>query len=1719
MVGLVDDTPITVMNAHLLERLCASCGVITSYRDVRGDEQVVPIRTRLALLAAMGCSVTTDADVERALAAHETRGWRRMLPPVQVVRAGSGELTITVSMPDACSALRFEWTLVEESGARRAAAFVPAEREPVSRRRISGAGCARFAVAISPFPPLGYHRFELRAPDHEEVPPAVMTLIVAPPRCYLPDAVTRDRVWGLMVNLYALRSRRNWGMGDLGDLKALIEVAGRQGASLIGVNPLHALFPHDPDHASPYSPSSRSLLNVLYLDVESVPEFRESPAAQERVASPEFQSELRALREASLVDYRRVARLKFQVLELLHEHFLGQHVVRGSERAVAFRSFQSERGEPLRLSSLFYALQEKLYAADVSRWGWRSWPAEYRDPHSAAVAAFASEHARRIEYWDYLQWNATLQLAAAGARSLELQLGVGIYQDLAVGADPGGAETWGRQELYAAGVTVGCPPDEFNMNGQDWGIVPVLPERLTDAAYAPFAALLRANMWHAGALRIDHVMGLVRLFWVPAGERADRGGYVSQPVDDLLGVLALESVRNQCLVVGEDLGTLPEGLAERLRAEHILSYRVLFFEREADGAFRPPPRYPELALATVSTHDLPTLRGFWLGHDLDLRTQLDLYPAEELRRRSVVDRTHARVELLIALEREGLLPPGVSVHAESMAEPTPEFARAVHRFLARSTCRLLAVQPENVFGMLEQINLPATTTAHYPNWRRRVSLDLGSWEADPRFADTVAALRAERGPADKPAKPPAKAFATRIPDATYRLQFNRGFTFAEATDLVPYLHALGVSHVYASPWFSARPGSLHGYDVVDHNSFNPEIGSAGDFEHLARALRANGMGQILDLVPNHMGVMGADNAWWLDVLENGPASAFAPYFDIDWQGAHPDLSRKLLLPVLSDHYGVILERGELRLEFDSQGGTFSLFYHAHRFPIDPAEYPRILASGPDRLGEIDAEALAEFQALIGAFGRLPPRDGGDAAAALERRRNKEVHKRRLAQFCREHSALAGHVARAVAVFNGEPGRPASFEALDRLLARQAYRLAHWRVASDEINYRRFFDINDLAALRMEDERVFAATHGLTLRLLETAMIDGLRIDHPDGLYDPAGYFARLQERFAADPGGTAADGRKARPVYLVLEKILADHERLPDDWPVHGTTGYRFANLVSGVFVDAAAEAHFDRIYHAFIRQRVSYAELLHQCRLMVVKSTLASELNMLANRASRIARADRLTRDFTLNGLREALAAIAACFPVYRTYITGRAGAEDRRYIDWAVGAARKRARPHDSSALEFLHAVLTGEAAGSGSDARRSEMLDFVMRFQQFTAAVAAKGMEDTAFYRYNRLACLNEVGGNPVCFGISLDAFHHASTDRARHWPHTMLATSTHDSKRSEDARARIAALSEFPGEWWARLQRWRRLNRGRKRQVGGEPAPSANEEYLLYQTLLGTWPAEEPDGAALERYRERIGGYCLKAAREAKVNTDWVHPNAEYEAGLQDFVAGLLSTPERNAFLADFIPFARRIARVGMFNSLAQVAIKIASPGVPDFYQGSELWQFHLVDPDNRAPVDYALRRRLLEELRGEFDCAPEEMRARARSLLSRLEDGRAKLFVTWKALGARRRESALFAAGTYVPLETRGLHGQRLCAFARSNRASAAVLIAPRLVARLVEGDAMPLGRETWEDTRVDLPSELRGTYRNVLTHEIVAADDDGGLAAGAVLRHFPVALLLREKRA
>jgi len=963
--------------------------------------------------------------------------------------------------------------------------------------------------------------------------------------------------------------------------------------------------------------------------------------------------------------------------------------------------------------------------------------------------------------------------------------------------------------------------------------------------------------------------------------------------------------------------------------------------------------------------------------------------------------------------------------------------------------------------------------------------------------------------------------AAAAPCATYRLQFNRDFTFGHARAIVPYLHLLGISHVYASPFLKARAGSPHGYDIVDHNALNPEIGDAASFASYIDALRRHGMGQLLDIVPNHMAVGSDDNAWWLDVLENGEASVYASYFDIDWHPVNPALHNKVLLPFLGDHYGTTLEQGELTLTLDTESGAFSVRYHEHLFPIDPRSYPRVLsfrnAVLQQQIGN-SHEAFKALASLIAECQALPRRTELGAARRQRRHQGVTECKHRLAELCRQEPAVETFLRDNVTYFNGTVGQSKSFDQLHRLLEAQAYRLAYWRVASAEINYRRFFDINELAGIRTENSEVFAATHGLIRRLMGSTQSTGLRIDHPDGLSDPFQYCCELQNMAAEAIGNGKQPGHAS--CYLLVEKILARHERLPADWPVAGTTGYEVAYLLNGLFVCQDSERPLSQLYSRFTGATLDFDELLYECKRLIIRSALASELTVLANLASSIAQLDRDTRDFTYHGLRNALAEIVACFPVYRTYITEqRINEEDRRYVGWAIAQAKKRSPAADIQIFDFIQSLLTLSPLVGSSARLRRQVTHFALRFQQYTAPVMAKGMEDTAFYAYNRLVSLNDVGFDPRVFGVSINAFHQENRLRQANWPQTMVTTSSHDSKRGEDVRARINVLSERPHEWQQHLARWSRINRRKKQRVDDAPAPSRNDEYLLYQTLLGTWPLRPLDAAGLETFRERIEAYMLKAIKEAKVHTSWINPNSEYEDAMRHFVQALLDGTAHNAFLADFVAFQRRIARYGLLTSLSQTLLKLTVPGVPDIYQGNELWTFSLVDPDNRRPVDYDHRHAQLQALVTTFESGG-NLPALLQDLLDRIEDGRAKLYLTWRTLNLRRRHPRLFGAGDYLDLETYGPRAEHICAFARRLEDSEVVVAATRWFARLAaDSDCLPLGSPTWEDSWLAVPAGAdTAHYRNILTEEpaqVSARKNQAVFSAADLFKQFPVALLVK----
>ncbi len=893
------------------------------------------------------------------------------------------------------------------------------------------------------------------------------------------------------------------------------------------------------------------------------------------------------------------------------------------------------------------------------------------------------------------------------------------------------------------------------------------------------------------------------------------------------------------------------------------------------------------------------------------------------------------------------------------------------------------------------------------------------------------------------------------------------------------------------------------------------------------------MGQVMDLVPNHMAVMGDDNLLWLDVLENGQASIYAGFFDIDWQPGKPELRGKIHVPVLDDQYGNVLEKGELKLVFDSQRGEFSVYYWNHRFPIDPMQYPSILGRGINGLEGVlgpDNPVLSEFQSLITSFGHLPAQREKNPQRLMERNRDKEIYKKQLAGIYSSSAEIASFLDANMREYEGSPERPESFDLLHELLEKQAYRLACWRVASDEINYRRFFDINDLAGLRTENIEVFEKTHELALKLVAEGKVQGLRVDHPDGLHNPLEYFQRLQGRVAESMAARAGEpelGRmlleqgRGKPGYVVAEKILAGHEHLPEDWPVHGTTGYDFMRLVDGIFINRDAEKKLDRAYARFIGHNIDWDMLMYERKKLIMKTALASELNVLANMLSRISGSDRHTRDFTLNSLRYAIKETAACFPVYRTYISGQViTQEDKRHVDWAVNLARKRTRTADLSVFDFLRDVMLSGHAGGGTEYFQKYFQEsaarFVMKLQQFTSPVIAKGLEDTAFYIYNRLVSLNEVGGDPSCFGVSVQAFHHANMERVKRLPHSMLATSTHDSKRSADVRMRLMALSELPAEWRDRVARWSKINEKGKRKVDGKMAPSRNDEYMFYQTLAGAWPPGVPPDPETADFEERVSAYMVKAAREAKVHMSWINPNPDYEQALVDFVRYALTRQRKNIFVEDFILFHKKISRLGMFNSLSQSLLKFTCPGMPDIYQGDELWNFNLVDPDSRRQVDYAKRREMLDGLKKLF-AQPDRTLEGLREIMSHMEDGRVKMYLTWRVLSFRREQELLFKEGDYLKLSAQGPRASHVCAFARTRQEAAAVVIAPRLFYPLTEIQDPPVGAGVWAKTAVEAPSEAVKRYRNILTGEtvgILIKEEKPWIPLEDALRDFPVAVLV-----
>jgi (1->4)-alpha-D-glucan 1-alpha-D-glucosylmutase len=951
--------------------------------------------------------------------------------------------------------------------------------------------------------------------------------------------------------------------------------------------------------------------------------------------------------------------------------------------------------------------------------------------------------------------------------------------------------------------------------------------------------------------------------------------------------------------------------------------------------------------------------------------------------------------------------------------------------------------------------------------------------------------------------------------ATYRLQFNKDFTFQDATKIVDYLADLGITHVYASPILTARRGSTHGYDVTDPTRLNPELGTESDFQAFREKLRERGMGLILDIVPNHMSA-SSENSWWMDVLENGPESAYASYFDIDWRPPSRILEGKVLLPVLGRPFGEALEHLELKLI--ALEGKFFIQYFESIFPLAPATYHLVLRRRLNELRDVlgdDSHSFQEYSGIAAAAAALTDDTTISRDAGADRRLRFETLRQRLRQLMAQDPKISEFITQNLNGLQGKAKDPSSFSSFETILAQQHYLLAYWQNVNEEINYRRFFTINDLVGQRMQDPLVFEATHALIFRMIEQSSLDGLRIDHIDGLRDPLGYLRQLTERVAAaathsvsgsEPASTTGGTQAGLPIFV--EKILARDEHLPGGWPVAGTTGYDFVNALNAFFVDPKGASQIEKIYSRFIGKEIAYDDLLYQKKKIVMSLLLGVEIRAAGQQFQMLARKDRYAREIPRLELNQVLIEVTAQLSVYRTYVSNLDVAEDdKRRIEQAIERARLKAPQLGDSAFDFLRDVLLLLNRPHLLPGQREARLAFVMRWQQFTGPIMAKAFEDTFLYVFNPLISLNEVGGDPRPSTAPAADFPGYIKKRQKEWPHAMNASTTHDTKRGEDVRARINVLSELPSPWQKNLDRWAKLNAQHRKTIDGQPVPDRNEEIFLYETLVGAWPFDGDRASFLNRLKE----YAVKATREAMVHTRWTRPNLRHEHALERFITAILKPSARNKFLSEFTEFQKQTAFYGMANGLAQTLIKIASPGVPDFYQGSDLWDFRLVDPDNRQPVDFDERKRALTKLRA-LDESPSPAFI---EIAKNWRDGSIKLYVIWKAIQQRAQHPELYSDGEFLTLEVRGKRAEHVTAFARRLGKDWALVVAPRWLAR-AGFPLPPQGTgQFWGDTALRLPKTAPADWKNVFTNGAVATERKNGdrIIRMDKLGQFPVALL------
>lgn len=1520
-----------------IDALCRAVGIALDYLDAEGVRHEASEAGKRNTLAALGFAVATEAQLADSVARLEAIE-RRPLPHLVIVAADRPK-RIALRSPAR------EWALRLETG--EILADSPADEADVIRL---------------PSMPAGYHRLAVRTRDGV----AHATIVAAPRECYLPpDLVAGGRAWGATAQVYSLRGANDIGIGTYADVAELAAILGDRGASFLGLSPVHALFGADVTKYSPYSPSSRLFLQTGLIAPQQVPGFDQmldEAGASEPVGT--------------LIDYRSVLARQRAILESVWRR----------TREAALRdiaAFRRDGGQSLEDYATFEALSEHFKAEGRNWLG--EWPEPFRDVLSPEVATFRADHQERVAFHVWLQWLADRQLAHAATVARDKGMAIGLYRDLAVGADRGGAECWSNPDLFV-NLSVGAPPDPLGPQGQDWGLPPINPLALAETGLAAFRELVAANMRYAGALRIDHAFQLQRLFVLPLGGKAADGVYLSYPFEALLAVLKIESHRAQCLVIGEDLGTAPPRFSETIMNAGILSYRLLTFERDEAGRFKSPGAYPARSLAAFSTHDLPTFAGWWRGLEFDVRECLGVFDSARAAQERG-GRDSERQELVSALLGEGL-------DVSRDIDQPPDVAAL--RYLARTPSALVAVQLEDILRERQQANLPGPDCGH-PNWRRRSTATVEDMAAHPGLDRVAAAFRDEWRAALNTAKRGGR------PTGTYRLQLHAGFAFDDAAAAAPYLAQLGVSHVYVSPIQMAQPGSTHGYNVVDPRRLNPELGGDDGFARLCDALNANGLRLLVDIVPNHLGVGSKYNPWWLELLEWGRLSPQAQTFDIDWD--KPGADGKLIVPFLGEPFEDLLDKRYVGLGFEADVGRFAVWYSDHCHPVSPLDYAGLL----DRAQVNDEPSASMLRSLVADFRDLRLWDAAEPAALLAR---GALLRRQLADACAANYTLRVAIERITSDFPRDD--------LRSLCERQAWRMTFWAEANRLINYRRFFDITSLAGVRVEDRSVFEATHRLIFDLVKQGRIHALRIDHIDGLADPANYLVRLQERVGPD-------------FYIVVEKILEPGEALRS-WPVAGTTGYDALTVLDALFFANEALPVLDAVNRDAEAAKPRRALDLYAIRSELLKHTFESEF-------------DTLLRDVesALEGpasadVAPALHALLAAFPVYRSYVTGHGFSDDdRAALDEARRIALEKTKPALEPAIDdVLAAIVTSGRA--------------LRRFQQLTGPLMAKSFEDTLFYRDASFIAANEVGSFPAQPAISADAFHRANLDRLRDWPDALIATSTHDTKRGEDARGRLLAASHLPDAW--------RLAWERFRAAEGADTLAPDDLYFLFQSLIASCPVD-PTEAERKSFADRATGFVEKFLREAKVRSSWTDPDAGYEARVRAFVERCAAA--QGVLFRELVLFVRAIALAAGRFAMSRTVLKCTIPGVPDTYQGTELIDLSFVDPDNRRPVDYKLRAALLAD-------GPDF--GNERMFLS----GEAKLFALATLL-RDRRERPLVYRGAYVPIET---SDDRLAiAFMRGEGTDAVFVAARRALAA------------TGSDWSVALPE---GGWRNLFDGRAVHGD-------------------------